>query len=91
MLRRLWLNRRTRSAHADSEGWVRGHRLYIHQQTEARAGQHDSTGARWQETRGTGQLNLVCNCGYSTGWVAREDLPNLDQLRSEHGMPYETI
>ncbi|MFE7966144.1 hypothetical protein ACFU0X_24430 [Streptomyces cellulosae] len=91
MFRRLWLNRRTRSTHADNEGWVRGHRLYVHQQTEARAGQRDTTGARWQETRGTGRLAVVCNCGYSTGWIARENMPNLDQLRSEHGAPYETI
>jgi hypothetical protein len=85
MLKRLWLNHRVPSAQADADGWVRGHRLYVHQQTEARAGQSDATGARWQETRGTGLLHLVCNCGYSSGWILREDMPDLDQLKAEHG------
>jgi hypothetical protein len=91
MFKRLWLNRRALSTHADADGWVRGHRLYLTQQTEARAGSADARAARWQETRSTGQMNLVCNCGYSSGWIARKDMPDLDQLRAEHGAPYETI
>ena len=88
---RLWLNRRVPSAHVTDEGWPRGHRLHIHNQIESRPGPIEADGASWLENRATGMVHLVCNCGYSSGWIPRREMPDHMQLKAEHGAPIESL
>lgn len=65
-----------------AEPWALEHTLHLLTQTEILAG---SDG--WSERRPTGRALAVCNCGYISGWVPRDELPPVATLLAEHGLP----
>ncbi|MFJ5059037.1 hypothetical protein ACIP96_06410 [Streptomyces nigra] len=64
--------------------WATPHALHVAQQIQSRLGPADEEGQRWMEHRRTGLVNASCNCGYSTGWIPREQLPATDELYRQH-------
>ncbi|USQ82641.1 hypothetical protein NFX46_01965 [Streptomyces phaeoluteigriseus] len=70
--------------------WSKGHRLHIHNQIESRPGPIEADGASWLENRATGMVHLACNCGYSSGWIPRREMPDPMHLKAEHGAPIES-
>lgn len=71
--------------------WSKGHRLTVHNQIESRPGPAQGDGASWLENRAVGVVHLLCNCGYSSGWIPRAEMPDPDQLKAEHGVPFESL
>lgn len=63
--------------------WAARHELHVYGQTESRP--NPATG--WWERQSTHLIHLLCNCGYSTGWIPRDQMPSREQLLSEHGTP----
>ncbi|WP_460067366.1 hypothetical protein [Streptomyces sp. YKOK-I1] len=76
---------------AQGLGWATGHRLTIHNQIESRPGPVQDDGTSWLENRSVGMVHLLCNCGYSSGWIPRDQMPGPDQLKAEHGVPFEAL
>lgn len=66
--------------------WTTPHELHIHRQTEAHRGDDG-----WLVVQGTDLIHLLCNCGYSTGWISRAELPTREQLLAEHGKPLQSL
>lgn len=67
--------------------WTTGHQLVVRRQWQTRPGPLDkASGVRWAETRETGLVLAACNCGYTTGWIPRADLPSRAELGT-HGYP----
>lgn len=66
------------------ESWTLDHRPQIIRQTETRPGPVQSDGSRWIERRLTGMGTASCSCGYTTGLVAREQLPEITAFVGEH-------
>ncbi|GAA2737864.1 hypothetical protein [Actinocorallia aurantiaca] len=62
--------------------WQIRHRLRISAQFEWRPGEGD-----WVEHRATGLVMAWCPCGYTSGWVAKDALPPVEELRTEHPIP----
>ncbi|MEU5769808.1 hypothetical protein ABZ782_28225 [Streptomyces asoensis] len=71
--------------------WSKPHRLTIHNQIESRPGPLEEDGRAWLENRSAGMVHLLCNCGYSTGWIRRQDMPDPTTLKAEHQAPYESM
>lgn len=69
---------------AEPTTWVANHQLHLLNQTASRPGP-----GGWVERQPTGLSLAVCNCGYSSGWVATDQLRPAELL-SEHGMPLST-
>jgi hypothetical protein len=67
--------------------WTAQHRLALYNQIET--GPPTSDG--WATNRAAGRVHLLCNCGYSSGWIDRKDLPSPDQLKAEHGVPLMSL
>jgi hypothetical protein len=68
-----------------TEPWTLEHRVHLFNQDEVRPGPPDSDGTRWVERRLTGKANAVCNCGWSSGWMDRDELLAMrEQLKTEH-------
>lgn len=65
-----------------SQPWTPTHSLSLFTQTEV---QTREDGA-WVSRRPTGLVNLVCNCGLSTGWIPRDQMPDDTELQG-HGVP----
>jgi len=59
--------------------WQLLHRLEIAAQTEWRQREDG-----WVEHRLTGLVMAWCPCGYLSGWVERDRLPPVDELRAAH-------
>jgi hypothetical protein len=72
---------------ADVQPWVKPHVLQVFKQVERRP----DKGSGWMETQGTGLVHLLCNCGYSTGWISREQVPNSEELAAEHEKPLASV
>ncbi|WP_030682054.1 hypothetical protein [Streptomyces cellulosae] len=66
--------------------WVKQHELHVFKQTEQSI---DASG--WRLINGTGLLHALCNCGYSTGWIPRDQMPSREQLTADHGEPFRSI
>ena len=62
--------------------WTGTHSLSVFTQTEV---QTDDAGV-WLSRRATGLVNLVCNCGLSTGWIPSDQMPDDAELH-RHGVP----
>jgi hypothetical protein len=71
--------------------WTAQHRLALYNQIETTAGPVTERGQQWAETRGTGRVHLLCNCGWTSGWIDRKDMPSPEQLKAEHGVPLMSI
>jgi len=67
--------------------WTAQHRLTLYNQIETTAGPITERGQQWAETRATGFVHLLCNCGYSTGWIPRTRMPTPEDLKAQHGVP----
>lgn len=61
------------------EPWVIEHHLAGFLQLESRPGPVDEQGDRWKERRATGLVLYLCPCGLDTGWVARDQVPDLQE------------
>ncbi|MFJ6645780.1 hypothetical protein ACIQPS_08975 [Streptomyces sp. NPDC091290] len=61
--------------------WTQPHELHLFAQTVHRPAEDSD----WREAQRTGLVHLLCNCGYSTGWIPRGQMPSLDELSAEHG------
>lgn len=70
------------------EPWTLNHDPHIWRQHEARPGPPDKDGVRSTERRFTGLGTATCSCGYTTGLVPKEQLPDLLDFFGEH-TPYE--
>jgi hypothetical protein len=66
--------------------WAKPHELRVFKQTEHRPGE-----GGWMEAQHSGQVHLLCNCGYSTGWIPREQMPSRDELLADHGAPLGSV
>lgn len=66
--------------------WTAEHRLTLLAQTESSAGTIDHRGQRWLDRRSTGLVLAACNCGYTTGWIPRAELPSYEWLLGKHGL-----
>ncbi|MFE7791306.1 hypothetical protein [Streptomyces sp. NPDC057460] len=64
--------------------WTTEHRVTLLQQIETRPGDDAGAGQRWMEARNTGRVLVACNCGYTSGWVRRSDLPDAAAVYAEH-------
>lgn len=69
-----------------AQPWATQHQLHVYGQTESRP--NPTTG--WWERRATGLVHLLCNCGYTTGWIPRDQMPSREQMLDEHGSPGDT-
>ncbi|GAA2108758.1 hypothetical protein [Streptomyces synnematoformans] len=69
-----------------TEQWTKRHELHLFRQAEQRP-----SSAGWTECQGTGLVHLVCNCGYSSGWIASDDMPSVEQLMADHGKAFRSI
>ncbi|MBC2904019.1 hypothetical protein [Streptomyces cupreus] len=67
--------------------WTTPHELRVFKQWERRP----DGASGWMEAQPTGQVHLLCNCGYSTGWIQHEQMPSREQLVAEHGEPLGSI
>lgn len=83
--------RETAERRARGLDWSKAHRLHIHNQIESRPGPVEDDGTSWLENRSAGLVHLVCNCGYSSGWIRRQEMPDPVQLKAEHGAPWESL
>ncbi|MFD5874023.1 hypothetical protein [Streptomyces sp. NPDC060322] len=70
--------------------WAKQHELHVYNQTEARPGKPEADGTAWMDVRSAGMVHLLCNCGYSTGWISRRDMPSLEQLQTDHASPFRS-
>lgn len=68
----------------DDRPWTRNHQPHILMQMDARSGQATADGTRWTERRLTGLGVALCDCGYTTGLIPREQLPDTAQFAAEH-------
>ncbi|WP_031514829.1 hypothetical protein [Streptomyces sp. NRRL F-5123] len=68
----------------DDAPWTLNHQPRILIQNEARPGAPDTDGRTWTERRLTGLGVAFCDCGYTTGLVPREQLPDGLQFAREH-------
>ena len=66
------------------EPWGLAHQPHILMQSEARPGPANTEGARWTERRLTGMGTALCSCGYTTGLLPREQLPEIRAFVGEH-------
>ncbi|MEE4546474.1 hypothetical protein V2S66_31480 [Streptomyces sp. V4-01] len=69
------------------EPWKPDHNPHILLQLEARPGPPNARGIRSTERRLTGYGTACCSCGYTTGLLPRDQLPDLLTLVGEH-TPY---
>jgi hypothetical protein len=69
---------------ANEEPWIVSHDPRVWRQHEARPGPPQADGARWVERRLTGMGAASCSCGYTTGLVPRDQLPDAQQFAAEH-------
>lgn len=60
----------------DTQPWTIDHRVTLFQQTKSRPGPVDGNGDQWVEREATGLMLAVCNCGYTTGWIPKADMPD---------------
>lgn len=67
--------------------WSKRHELHIYCQVESRPGSVSG----WRENQSTGLVHLICNCGYSSGWIPQDQMPSRDQLVGEHGAPTREV
>lgn len=67
------------TAHIRTEPWTLEHDVHLFIQNEVRPGP-----SMWLERRLAGKANVVCACGFTTGWVTRDQLPTREQLSAEH-------
>ena len=67
--------------------WEFTHRIHYLNQIETRAGAPTADGTQWAENRLTGLVNVVCNCGYSSGWVPRDGMPLPADMIGAHPHP----
>lgn len=44
----------------------------------------------WWENRTTGLIHILCNCGYSSGWISRDQAPDHADLTRQHSNPQRT-
>lgn len=70
----------------EPEPWTLDHRLHVFNQIESRPGQPNEKGEQWMERRLTGLVLAVCNCGFNTGWIPRDQLPSSGELLGRHGV-----
>lgn len=71
--------------------WTTNHTLHLIAQTQSRpTPAADAQGDHWMEHRPTGLAIAVCNCGYTTGWIPKDQLPSLGQLIARHSPPTTT-
>jgi hypothetical protein len=66
--------------------WSNVHELQVFNQVEQRP-----TDSRWVETQATGQVLVLCNCGYVTGWIPRDQMPDRAELVAAHGVPFASL
>jgi len=71
--------------------WAQSHRLHLFNQIESRPGPVEADGTAWEETRATGFVHLLCNCGFSTGWIPRTRMPTPEELKAQHGVPFMSM
>ncbi|MEU2077116.1 hypothetical protein [Streptomyces sp. NPDC013489] len=71
--------------------WTAQHRLSVYRQVETTAGPVTERGQVWADTRPTGRVHLLCNCGWSSGWIDHTDMPSREQLQVEHGVPLMSL
>jgi len=69
----------------EAQPWTTGHDLSVHNQIESRPGPAQEDGITWADNRSTGMVHVLCNCGYSSGWIPRQEMPSFEQLRAAHG------
>ncbi|MDX3016743.1 hypothetical protein [Streptomyces acidiscabies] len=67
--------------------WTTTHELHIFKQALRRP----SDDAQWWETQSSGLVHLLCNCGYSTGWIPQDQMPSREQLLNDHGTPHHSV
>lgn len=72
---------------ATPDVWTKQHELHLHNQVETKPGEPEADGTAWMDARSAGMVHLLCNCGYSTGWIPRSDMPSREQLQADHGSP----
>lgn len=70
--------------HEPAQGWAMDHHLQLLVQTEHRA---DPDPSRGTERRHTGLAMAACSCGYTSGLLPREELPDDEALRALHPRP----
>lgn len=75
------------TARPDTGEWTTEHMLHLFNQIESRPAAADHKGRRWMERRTTGLALAVCNCGYNTGWIPRDQMPSAGELLRRHGIP----
>jgi hypothetical protein len=66
--------------------WSNVHELRVFRQVQQR--RMDSG---WIETLPTGQALALCNCGFTTGWVDQDQMPDRAALVAEHGVPHRSV
>lgn len=71
----------------NDEPWTLDHNPHIWLQHEARPMPPDENGRRWTERRLTGYGTACCSCGYTTGLVQRDQLPDIRTFIGQH-TPY---
>lgn len=64
--------------------WTINHQPHILIQHEARPGPPSPDGPPWTERRLTGLGVALCDCGYTTGLIPAERLPDTLQFTREH-------
>lgn len=69
------------------KAWSKPHQLHMFRQVEQRPGE----GSGWMEAQSAGLIHLLCNCGYSTGWIPEDQTPNRAQLLADHGVPFSSV
>ncbi|MET9876565.1 hypothetical protein ABZZ36_18350 [Actinacidiphila glaucinigra] len=70
-----------------TEQWTTDHKVTLLAQVESRPAAADSQGQRWMERRHTGLVLAACNCGWTTGWVPKDQMPSTAELLGRHGVP----
>ncbi|WP_143608487.1 hypothetical protein [Streptomyces sp. CB03234] len=66
--------------------WTKRHQLHVRHQVESRPGPAEPDGTQWIEHRATGMVHLLCNCGYTSGWIPVQELPSMGELLDRHGV-----
>lgn len=67
--------------------WTMSHQLHVYCQVESKP---DAVTGWWTH-QATGLVHLLCNCGYSTGWIPQDQMPSRQQIVAEHGAPNREI
>ncbi|WP_097933749.1 MULTISPECIES: hypothetical protein [unclassified Streptomyces] len=58
------------------------HNLRVINQVRRTPNQADNQ--TWPTNELTGMVHITCNCGYSTGWIPRDQAPDREKTRAEH-------